>query len=101
GMIQGLGMAVFGQKLIYDGCVTTLRLGGYKNPNVKNAPARTTTFVARAPHGPGPFHTQPTAEHAITPPPPATRNAAFKATRVRRTSLPISSVQVYQGLRSV
>jgi len=99
GMLQGLGMAVCEEMLVEDGRVTTLSLGDYKIPTTRDLPARKTTLVSGATHGPGPFNAKPAAEHAITPIPPAIGNAVFNATGVRLTSLPISCGKVYQGLQ--
>jgi CO/xanthine dehydrogenase Mo-binding subunit len=76
--------------LVEDGRVTSLSLGDYKIPTIRDLPTRKTTLVAGAIEGPGPFNAKPAAKHAITPIPPANGNAVFNATGVRLTSLPIS-----------
>jgi CO/xanthine dehydrogenase Mo-binding subunit len=98
GMLQGLGMAICEEMLIEDGGVTTLSLGDYKVPTVRDLPARETTLVSDATQGPGPFNAKPAAEHAITPIPPAIGNAVFNATGVRLTTLPLSAEKVYGAL---
>jgi CO/xanthine dehydrogenase Mo-binding subunit len=98
GLIQGLGMALCEQVGIEDGRVTTLSLGEYKIPNVRDVPTRETTLVAGATHGSGPFNAKPAAEHAITPIPPAVGNAVFNATGIRLTRLPLSAEKVYDAL---
>jgi len=69
--------------------------GGF---TARDVPARETTLVHGATHGPGPFNAKPAAEHAITPIPPAVGNAVFNATGVRLTSLPISAEKVHEGM---
>ena len=98
GMMQGLGMALSEEVALDDGRVTTLSLGDYKMPTVRDIPPRATTLVFGATRGPGPFNAKPAAEHAITPVPPAVGNAVFAATGVRLTSLPITAEKVHQGL---
>ncbi|MGH7809512.1 MAG: hypothetical protein ACREP5_04450, partial [Candidatus Binatia bacterium] len=71
---------------VEDGRVTTLSLGDYKIPNVRDVPMRQTTLVEGATQGPGPFNAKPAAEHAITPIPPAVGNAVFNATGIRLTA---------------
>ena len=83
--------------LVEDGRVTSLSLGDYKIPTIRDLPTRKTTLVAGAIEGPGPFNAKPAAAHAITPIPPAIGNAVFNATGVRLTSLPISCGKVYQA----
>jgi CO/xanthine dehydrogenase Mo-binding subunit len=95
GLLQGLGMAICEEMQIEDGGVTTLSLGDYKVPTVRDLPARETTLVTDATEGPGPFSAKPAAEHAITPIPPAIGNAVFDATGVRLTALPLSAEKVY------
>jgi CO/xanthine dehydrogenase Mo-binding subunit len=97
GLLQGLGMAICEEMRIEDGGVTTLSLGDYKVPTVRDLPARETTLVTDATEGPGPFNAKPAAEHAITPIPPAIGNAVFNATGVRLTALPLSAEKVYGG----
>jgi carbon-monoxide dehydrogenase large subunit len=99
GMMQGLGMALCEEVGVEDGRVTTLSLGDYKIPNVRDVPIRQTTLVEGATHGPGPFQAKPAAEHAITPIPPAVGNAVFNATGVRLTRLPLSAETVSTELR--
>lgn len=99
GMMQGLGMALCEQVGIEDGRVTTLSLGEYKIPNVRDVPLRQTTLVTGATHGPGPFNAKPAAEHAITPIPPAVGNAVFNATGIRLTRLPLSAETLSAELR--
>jgi CO/xanthine dehydrogenase Mo-binding subunit len=99
GLIQGLGMAVCEEVGLEDGRVTTLSLGDYKLPTMRDIPVHRTTLVSGATQGPGPFNAKPAAEHAITPVPPAVANAVFDATGVRLTSLPISCEKIYQGLQ--
>jgi CO/xanthine dehydrogenase Mo-binding subunit len=100
GMMQGLGMALSEEVLLEDGRVTTLTLGDYKMFTARDIPARETTLVPGATHGPGPFNTKPAAEHAITPIPPAVGNAVFDATGVRLTSLPITAEKVYGKMKN-
>jgi CO/xanthine dehydrogenase Mo-binding subunit len=79
GMMQGLGMAICEEVGIDEGRVTTLSLGEYKIPSIRDIPRRETTLVSGATQGPGPFNAKPAAEHAITPIAPAIGNAVFDA----------------------
>ncbi len=51
GMLQGLGMAVCEEMLVEDGRVTTLSLGDYKIPTMRDLPAHKTTLVSGATQG--------------------------------------------------
>ncbi|MDE0031280.1 MAG: xanthine dehydrogenase family protein molybdopterin-binding subunit [Deltaproteobacteria bacterium] len=98
GLIQGLGMARSEEVAVDDGRVTTLSLGDYKMPNIKDVPVHETTLVEGATDGPGPFNAKPAAEHSITPVPPSVANAVFDATGVRITELPITAEKLLAGM---
>jgi hypothetical protein len=94
-------MAICEEVTMDEGRVTTLNLGDYKIPTMRDIPLHETTLVAEATCGPGPFNAKPAAEHSITPVPPAIANAVFNATAVRITELPITAEKVLEGLRAL
>ena len=96
--MQGLGMACSEEVALDDGRVSTLSLGDYKMPNIKDIPVHETTLVEGATDGPGPFNAKPAAEHSITPVPPSVANAVFDATGVRITELPITAEKLLAGM---
>jgi CO/xanthine dehydrogenase Mo-binding subunit len=100
GLLQGLGMALCEEIRIEDGRVTTLSLGDYKIPTIRDIPVHKTVLVPGATFGPGPFNAKAAAEHSITPVPPAVTNAVFNATGVRLMELPITAEKLLQGLRA-
>ncbi len=96
-MTQGLGYALMEEMKITDGRISTLTLGEYKIPSVKDLVSLTTVLV-EDPTGTGPFQSKTIAESSLSGVAPAIANAIFDAIGVRITNLPISSERVYRAL---
>ncbi len=96
-LTQGLGYALMEEMKITDGRISTLTLGEYKIPSVKDLVSLTTVLV-EDPTGTGPFQSKTIAESSLSGVAPAIANAIFDAVGVRITDLPISAERVYRAL---
>jgi CO/xanthine dehydrogenase Mo-binding subunit len=99
GLIQGIGFGMIEEMLAEDGRVSTLSLGDYKVPNIKDIPPLKTILVQEA-LGPVPFHGKSIGESSITPVTAAIANALYDAVGVRICDLPITAEKVYRALQS-
>jgi CO/xanthine dehydrogenase Mo-binding subunit len=99
GLIQGIGFGMIEEMLAEDGRVSTLSLGDYKLPNIKDAPPLRTMLVQEA-LGPVPFQGKSIGESSITPVTAAIANAVYDAVGVRICDLPITAEKVYRALQS-
>ncbi|MDE0032332.1 MAG: xanthine dehydrogenase family protein molybdopterin-binding subunit [Deltaproteobacteria bacterium] len=98
GFVQGLGYAVM-EEMVKDGPrVTTLNLGDYCVPCVKDLPPLETVLVEDQ-TGPGPYNAKAIGEMSIVPTAPAIANAVEAAVGVRILDLPITAEKVYNALR--
>lgn len=98
GFVQGLGYAVM-EEMVKDGPrVTTLNLGDYCVPCVKDLPPLETVLVEDQ-TGPGPYNAKAIGEMSIVPTAPAIANAVEAAVGVRITDLPITAEKVFNALR--
>lgn len=98
GFVQGLGYAVM-EEMVKDGPrVTTLNLGDYCVPCVKDLPCLETVLVEDR-TGPGPFAAKSIGENSIVPTAPAIANAVEAAVGVRIVDLPITAEKVYHALQ--
>jgi CO/xanthine dehydrogenase Mo-binding subunit len=97
GVVQGLGYALTEEIQLDDGHVTTVTLGDYKIPNIRDNVPLTTSLV-RAKVGPGPFGAKSVAEAGISIIAPAVANAVYNATGVRIKELPVTAEKVLKGL---
>ncbi len=97
GIVQGLGYALAEEIQLDDGRITTVTLGDYKIPNIRDNVPLTTSLV-RAKVGPGPFGAKSVAEAGISVVAPAVANAVYNATGVRITELPVTAEKVRNGL---
>ena len=98
GFVQGLGYAVM-EEMVKDGPrVTTLNLGDYCVPCVKDLPPLETVLVEDQ-TGPGPYNAKAIGEMSIVPTAPAIANAVEAAVGVRITDLPITAEKVYNALQ--
>jgi CO/xanthine dehydrogenase Mo-binding subunit len=93
-------MALSEEMVVRDGRVSTLNLGEYKIPSIRDIPSHKTILVDDATHGPGPFNAKAAAEHSITPVPPAVANAVFDATGIRIMELPITAERLLSALKT-
>ena len=97
GFVQGLGYAVM-EEMVKDGPrVTTLNLGDYCVPCVKDLPPLETVLVEDQ-TGPGPYNAKAIGEMSIVPTAPAIANAVEAAVGVRILDLPITAEKVYNAL---
>ena len=97
GVVQGLGYALMEEIVLDDGKPTTVSLGDYKLPNVRDLPPLTTSLV-QASEGPGPFGTKAVAEAGISIIAPAIVNAVYDATGARITELPVTAEKVFRHM---
>ena len=97
GVVQGLGYALMEEIVLDDGRPTTVSLGDYKLPNVRDLPPLTTSLV-QASEGPGPFGTKAVAEAGISIIAPAIVNAVYDATGARITDLPVTAEKVFRHM---
>ena len=98
GLLQGVGFGLIEELRVEDGQVSTLNLGDYKLPNIRDIPPLTTVFVQED-LGPAPFHGKAIGESSITPTGAAIANAVYDAVGVRFHDLPITSEKVYRALQ--
>jgi nicotinate dehydrogenase medium molybdopterin subunit len=98
GVVQGLGFATMEEVRVEDGHVTTLSLGDYKLPNIKDIPElRTVLLESEA--GYGPYNVRGIGEGPHIPVPAAISNAIMDAVGVRIADLPLTAERVYQALQ--
>ena len=98
GLLQGVGFGLLEELRIEDGQVSTLNLGDYKLPNIRDIPPLTTVLVEEE-VGPAPFHGKAIGESSITPTGAAIANAVYDAVGVRFHDLPINAEKVYWALQ--
>jgi CO/xanthine dehydrogenase Mo-binding subunit len=80
------------------GRVTSLSLGDYKLPNIRDIPElRTVLLESEA--GYGPYNIRGIGEGPHVPVPAAISNAVMDAVGVRVRDLPVTSEKVYRALR--
>jgi CO/xanthine dehydrogenase Mo-binding subunit len=99
GIMQGVGYALMEEMAMEDGRVTTLNLGEYKIPNVRDISALQTTLV-RGDLGAAPFQSKEIGESAISQVAPAIANAVYDAVGVRIKDLPITAEKVFRALQA-
>ena len=98
GLLQGIGFGLIEELKVEEGRVSTLNLGDYKLPNIRDIPPLKTVLV-EGEIGPAPFHAKAIGESSITPIVAAIANALYDAVGVRLYDLPISSEKVYEALQ--
>jgi CO/xanthine dehydrogenase Mo-binding subunit len=98
GILQGVGYALMEEMVMEDGRVTTLNLGEYKIPNIKDISPLQTTLV-RGEVGAAPFQSKEIGESAISQVAPAIANAVYDAVGVRIMDLPITAEKVFRALQ--
>jgi putative selenate reductase molybdopterin-binding subunit len=99
GLIQGIGFGMIEEMRAEEGRVSTLSLGDYKLPNIKDIPPLKTVLVQEA-VGPAPFQGKSIGENSVTPITAAIANALYDAVGVRICDLPITAEKVYQALQA-
>jgi CO/xanthine dehydrogenase Mo-binding subunit len=98
GLLQGVGFGLLEELRVEEGQVSTLNLGDYKLPNIRDIPPLKTVLVEEK-IGPAPFHGKAIGESSITPTGAAIANAVYDAVGVRFHDLPITAEKVYRALR--
>ena len=98
GLIQGLGFGMIEEVVMEEGQVSTLHLGDYKLPNIKDIPPLKTVLVQEA-IGPAPFDSKAIGESSITPIAAAIANAVYDAVGVRFYDLPVTAEKIHRALR--
>ena len=98
GVVNGMGFALMEENPVVDGRITTLSLGEFKLPCIKDIP-RLATVVLESPTGPVPFHGKQIAEMPNVPTAAAIANAVADAVGVRLFELPLTAEKVYWELK--
>jgi CO/xanthine dehydrogenase Mo-binding subunit len=98
GAIQGLGYAVMEEVTVEDGHVTSLSLGDYKLPSIKDIPELTTVLL-QSEDGYGPYGIRGIGEGPHIPVAAAVANAVVDAAGARVRHLPVTAEKVYRALQ--
>jgi CO/xanthine dehydrogenase Mo-binding subunit len=98
GVIQGLGYALMEEMVTEDGRVSTLSMGDYKIPTIKDIPELVTVLLEPS-TGPAPFQGKGIGESSNTPVAGAIANAVYDAVGVRIMGLPITAEKVLKALK--
>lgn len=99
GMLQGVGYALMEELRSEDGRISTLSLGDYKIPTIKDIPELVTVLLEPGP-GPAPYQSKGIGESSNTPVAAAIANAVFDAVGVRVTDLPLTAEKVFHALQA-
>jgi CO/xanthine dehydrogenase Mo-binding subunit len=99
GLMQGIGFGMIEEMRAEEGRVSTLSLGDYKIPCIKDIPPLKTVLVQEE-RGPLPFQGKSIGENSVTPITAAIANALYDAVGVRICDLPITAERVYQALQA-
>lgn len=99
GMVQGLGYALMEELLVEEGRISTLSLGDYKIPTIKDIPELVTVLLEPG-AGPAPYQGKGIGESSNTPVAAAIANAVFDAVGVRIMDLPLTAEKVFAALQA-
>jgi carbon-monoxide dehydrogenase large subunit len=99
GLIQGLGYALMEELRSEDGQVSTLSLGEYKIPTIKDIPELVTVLLDPD-SGPAPYQSKGIGESSNTPVAAAIANAVCDAVGVRVMDLPVTAEKVFAALQA-
>ena len=99
GMMQGFGYALMEELLAEEGQISTLSLGDYKIPTIKDIPELVTVLLEPGP-GPAPYQSKGIGESSNTPVAAAIANAVFDAVGVRVMDLPLTAEKVFAALQA-
>ncbi len=99
GLLQGFGYALMEELRSEDGQVTTLSLGDYKIPTIKDIPELVTVLLEPGP-GPAPYQSKGIGESSNTPVAAAIANAVYDAVGVRILDLPLTAEKVFAALQA-
>jgi CO/xanthine dehydrogenase Mo-binding subunit len=98
GLIQGLGYGLMEELRTEEGQISTLSLGDYKIPTIKDIPTLETVLLEPG-HGPAPYEGKGIGESSNTPVAAAIANAVFDAVGVRVLDLPLTAEKVFTALQ--
>jgi CO/xanthine dehydrogenase Mo-binding subunit len=99
GLVQGLGYALMEELRTADGQISTLSLGEYKIPTIKDIPQLVTVLLEPGP-GPAPYQGKGIGESSNTPVAAAIANAVCDAVGVRVLDLPLTAEKVFAALQA-
>jgi CO/xanthine dehydrogenase Mo-binding subunit len=99
GMMQGFGYALMEELRAEEGRISTLSLGEYKIPTIKDIPVLETVLLAPD-LGPAPYQSKGIGESSNTPVAAAIANAVFDAVGVRVMDLPLTAEKVFAALQT-
>jgi carbon-monoxide dehydrogenase large subunit len=99
GLMQGFGYALMEELRTEDGQISTLSLGEYKVPTIKDIPELVTVLLEPSP-GPAPYEGKGIGESSNTPVAAAIANAIFDAVGVRVMDLPLTAEKVFAALQT-
>ena len=99
GLMQGFGYALMEELRAEDGQISTLSLGEYKVPTIKDIPELVTVLLDPSP-GPAPYEGKGIGESSNTPVAAAIANAIYDAVGVRVMDLPLTAEKVFAALQA-
>ena len=99
GVMMGMGFAMMEEIQVEEGRVSTLSLGEYKIPTIKDIPELVTVLLEPS-AGPAPYQSKGIGESAISPTAGAIANAVHDAIGVPITDLPITAEKVLRAIQS-
>jgi CO/xanthine dehydrogenase Mo-binding subunit len=99
GLMQGFGYALMEELKTEEGQISTLSLGEYKVPTIKDIPALVTVLLEPSP-GPAPYEGKGIGESSNTPVAAAIANAICDAVGVRLMDLPLTAEKIFAALQS-
>ena len=97
GVVQGLGYALMEEMDTEEGRISTLSLGEYKIPTIRDIP-QLVTLLLESPSGPAPFQSKGIGESSNVPVAAAIANAVHDAVGVRILDLPVTAEKVLSAL---
>jgi CO/xanthine dehydrogenase Mo-binding subunit len=98
-LIQGLGYGLMEELRSEDGHISTLSLGDYKIPTMRDIPPLVTVLLEPGP-GPAPYQGKGIGESSNIPVAAAIANAVADAVGVRIMDLPITAEKVFAALNA-
>jgi CO/xanthine dehydrogenase Mo-binding subunit len=99
GLMQGFGYALMEELKTEEGQISTLSLGEYKVPTMKDIPELVTVLLDPSP-GPAPYQGKGIGESSNTPVAAAIANAVCDAVGVRIMDLPLTAEKVFAALQA-
>jgi CO/xanthine dehydrogenase Mo-binding subunit len=99
GMMQGFGYALMEELLTAEGQISTLSLGEYKIPTIKDIPELVTVLLEPG-QGSAPYQSKGIGESSNTPVAAAIANAIYDAVGVRVMDLPLTAEKVFTALQA-